>query len=78
MSPEFRPSQKLYEVVGLPEKPDDLNLLIQWKGLIPCKRFQKGTLRKLTFVWGVEWAWSLMNNRIANKYINPKSWGSVL
>ena len=66
MSPEVRPSQKLNEVVGLPEKLDDSNVLIKGKDLIPCKQFQKGTPRKLTFVWSVEWAWSPMNNPIAN------------
>jgi hypothetical protein len=29
MSSEVRPSQKLNEVVGLPEKPHDLNVLIE-------------------------------------------------
>ena len=37
--------------------------------------FPQGTPRKLTFVCSVEWAWSPMNNRIANYYINPKPWG---
>ena len=78
MSSELRPSQRLNEVVGLPDEPDDLNVLIGWKDPIPYKRFPKGTPRKLTFVCSVEWAWSPMNNRIANYYINPKPWGWVL
>ena len=78
MSPEVRPFQKLNEVVGLREKPNDLNVLINWKDPIPYKRFPKGTSRKLTFVCSVEWAWSPMNNRIANYNINPKPWGWVL
>jgi hypothetical protein len=31
MTPDARPKQRLNEVVGLPDKPDDLNILIEWK-----------------------------------------------
>ena len=31
MTPDVRPGQRLNEVVGLPDKPDDLNVLIEWK-----------------------------------------------
>ena len=72
MTPDVRPGQRLNEVVGLPDKPDDLNILIEWKDPIPFKNHPKGTPRKLTFVCSVEWAWSPMNNRIANYYINQK------
>ena len=75
MTPDVRPKQRLNEVVGLPDKPDDLNVLIEWKDPIKSKHYPKGTPRKLTFVCSVEWAWSPMNNRIANYYINPKPWG---
>ena len=75
MTPDALPNQRLNEVVGLPQKPDDLNVLIQWtNGIVPNK-YPKGTPRKLTFVCSVEWARSPMNNRIANYYINPKPWG---
>ena len=74
MTPGARPKQGLNEVVGLPDKPDGQNLLIEWKDPIPSKRYPKGTPRKLTFVCSVEWAWSPMNNRIANYYINAKPW----
>ena len=30
MTPDALPKQRLNEVVGLPEKPNDLNVLIQW------------------------------------------------
>ena len=78
MTPDALPKQRLNEVVGLPEKPDDLNVLIQWTNGIGSKKYPKGTPRKLTFVCSVEWAWSPMNNRIANYYINPKPWGWAL
>ena len=78
MTPDALPKQRLNEVVGLPEKPDDLNVLIQWTNSIGSKKYPRGTPRKLTFVCSVEWALSPMNNRIANFYINPKPWGWAL
>ena len=78
MTPEALPKQQLNEVVSLPEKPADLNICIQWIDGIGPKKYPKGTPRKLTFVCSVEWAWSPMNNRIANYYINPKPWGWAL
>ena len=75
MTPNVRPKQRLNEVVEIPDKPDDLNVLIHWKDPILAKNYPKGTPRKLTFVCSVEWAWSPMHNRIANYYINPKPWG---
>ena len=78
MTPDALPKQRLNEVVELPEKPNDLNVLIQWTNGIGSKKYPKGTPRNLTFVCSVEWAWSPMNNRIANYYINPKPWGWAL
>ena len=75
MTPHILPKQRLNEVVEIPDKPDDLNVLIHWKDPISAKNYPKGTPRKLTFVCSVEWAWSPMHNRIANYYINPKPWG---
>ena len=71
MTPHILPKQRLNEVVEIPDKPDDLNVLIHWKDPILAKNYPKGTPRKLTFVCSVEWAWSPMNNRIANYYLNP-------
>ena len=59
-------------------KPADLNIYIRWIDGIGPKKYLKGTPRKLNFVCSVEWAWSPMNNRIANYYINPKPWGWAL
>ena len=72
MTPDARPKQRLNEVVGLPNKPDDLNIMIEWKDPIPSGRYPKGTPRKLTFVCSLEWAWSPMHSRIDNYYLNPK------
>ena len=78
MTPDARPKQRLNEVVGLPAKPDDMDVFVEWVNPIASERHPKGTPRKLTFVCSVEWAWSPTNNRIANYYINPKPWGWVL
>ena len=78
MTPDARPKQRLNEVVGLPAKPDDMDVFVEWVNPIASERRPKGTPRKLTFVCSVEWAWSPMNNRIANYYINPKPWGWAL
>ena len=40
MTPDARPKQRLNEVVGLPDKTDDLNILIEWKDPIPFKRYR--------------------------------------
>ncbi|MDA7792208.1 hypothetical protein N8979_00155 [bacterium] len=80
MDPDDRPGQRLNEVVGLPDKPDDLNILIERKDPIPYKDQPKGRPRKLTFVCSVEWVWgpNYKMNEITNYYINPKSWGWAL
>lgn len=78
MTPNSRPGQRLNQVVSLPEKPVDLDVSLVWENPIQGKHFPKGTPRKLTFICSVEWAWSPMNNRIANYYINPKPWGWAL
>ena len=78
MTPDARPNQRLNVVRCVADKPNDLDVFIQWKNPIPYKHYPKGTPRKLIFVCSVEWAWSPMNNRIANYYINPKPWGWAL
>ena len=78
MTPDARPNQRLNVVRCVADKPNDLDVLIQWKNPIPYRHYPKGTPRKLIFVCSVEWAWSPMNNRIANYYINPKPWGWAL
>ena len=41
MTPDALPKQRLNEVVGLPKKPDDLNVLIQWTNGIGPKNTLK-------------------------------------
>ncbi len=41
MTPDALPKQRLNEVVGLPKKPDDLNVLIQWTNGIGPKNIPK-------------------------------------
>ena len=48
MTPNAKPKQRLNEVVEIPDKPDDLNVLIHWKDPILAKNYPKGTPRKLT------------------------------
>jgi hypothetical protein len=71
MVPEDRPGQWINEVVGLPERPEGLEVEIALDRFISCG-YPKGTPRKLTFVCSVEWAWSPAHNRINNYYLNPK------
>ena len=37
MTPNAKPKQRLNEVVEIPDKPDDLNVLIHWKDPILAK-----------------------------------------
>ena len=40
MTLDVRPKQRLNEVVGIPDKPDDLNVFVQWsRGLLPVAAF---------------------------------------
>ena len=49
------------EVVGLPDKPDDLNILIEWKDPISSSKNPVRTAKKADLGVGVEWAWSPAN-----------------
>ena len=71
MSPELLPRQKLNEVVGLPPRPEGLDVKIEWEHRLK-KEHPKGSPRKLTFVCSAEWSWSPAHHRIANYYLNPK------
>ena len=78
ITPDARPNQRLNEVSFFVEKANELDVFIQWKNSISLKYHPKGTPRKLIFVCSVEWAWSTMNNKIANNNINLKPWGKSL
>ena len=41
LTPDARPSQRLNEVVCLPDKPNDLDISIDWKTLFKESAFQK-------------------------------------
>ena len=46
MTPDVRPKQRLNEVVGLPDKPDDLNILIEWKDPITSQALSQRHTKK--------------------------------
>ncbi len=71
MSSEDLPQQRVNEVVGLPSRPDGLDISVELINSLG-KQYPKGSPRKLEFVCSVEWAWSPINNRIDNYYLNPK------
>ena len=50
MTPDARPNQRLNVVRCVADKPNDLDVLIQWKNPIPYRYYPKGTPRKLIFV----------------------------
>mgnify|MGYP005644891883 FL=1 len=77
MAPSLRPQQQLYEVVKLPELPQNLDPKIEIDEPL-LRNPPKTSPRKLTYLFSVEWAWSPMHNRIDNYYINPRRTGWLL
>ena len=75
--PQARPQQTLYEVVNLPELPIRLDPKVELDQPLR-KNYPKASPRKLTYLFSVEWAWSPMNNRIDNYYLNPRRTGWLL
>ena len=71
MSPNARPQQRLYEVVTLPELPTRLDPKVELDQPL-LKNYPKASPRKLTYLFSAEWAWSPMNHRIDNYYLNPR------
>ena len=41
MTPHILPKQRLNEVIEIPDKPDDLNILIHWKDPILAKNYPR-------------------------------------
>ena len=70
MHPTGIPQQRLYVVPGLPEKPDDLELLLGYPGVdgIP-KKMPRGA----SFLLQTEWAWSPAHNMIKNYHLSLSS-----
>lgn len=77
MAPEMRSQQRLKEVVDLPQLPKRLDPKIQMDEPL-SRQPPKTSLRKLTYLCSVEWAWSPMHNRIDNYYLNPRRNGWLL
>ena len=71
MTKDQFPQQRLYEVVHLPEKPENLNIHVDWLNPLQKKR-PKGSPRKLIYLCGVEWAWSPAHSRMDHYYLNLK------
>ena len=74
MSSDARPQQRLYEVVNLPELPKRLDPKVEIDQPL-LKNYPKASPRELTYLFSVEWAWSLMHNRINNIYLNQRRTG---
>ena len=64
MAPSLRPQQQLYEVVKLPELPQNLDPKIEIDEPL-LRNPPKTSPRKLTYLFSVEWAWSPMHNRMS-------------
>ena len=71
MTKDQLPQQRLYEVVDLPERPENLNIQVDWMNPLQKKR-PKGSPRKLIYLCGVEWAWSPAHSRMDHYYLNLK------
>ena len=68
--PDDLPQQRISEVVTLPEKPEGLEVRVEFLESYP--HYPVRTPRKVLFLGGVEWAWSPANSRRDNYYLNPK------
>ena len=69
MSTDVRRQQSLYEVVTLPQLPKRLDPKVEIDQPL-LKNYPKASPKKLIYLFNVEWAWSLMHNRIDNFYLN--------
>ena len=68
--PDDLPQQRISEVVTLPDKPEGLEVKVEFLESYP--HYPVRTPRKVLFLGGVEWAWSPANSRRDNYYLNPK------
>ena len=68
--PDDLPQQRISEVVTLPDKPEGLEVKVEFLESYP--HYPVRTRRKVLFLGGVEWAWSPANSRRDNYYLNPK------
>ena len=68
--PDDLPQQRISEVVTLPDKPEGLEVKVEFLESYP--HYPVRTPRKVLFLGGVEWAWSPAHSRRDNYYLNPK------
>ena len=69
MSPEALPQQRIHEVVGLPERPEEFDCEVGY-GVSPNSEMPKNVPTSWTYLCQVEWAWSPMNNRLDAYYLH--------
>ena len=69
MSPTQLPQQRLYEVVGLPERPEPFEFDVGF-GCSPRGGAPKSGLKNSIYLCQVEWAWSPMHNRLDAYYLH--------
>ena len=69
MSPSQLPQQRLYEVVGLPERPERFEFDVGY-GCSTTGGMPKTGLKNSTYLCQVEWAWSPMHNRLDAYYLH--------
>ena len=69
MSHNTRPQEGPYEAVILPERPELLEPKVELEEPF-LHQTPKASPRKRTFLFIAEWAWSPINNRLNNYYLN--------
>ena len=68
MSPEALPQQRIHEVVGLPERPEEFDCEVGY-GDSPNSEMPKNVPTSWTYLCQVEWAWSPAHNRLDAYYL---------
>ena len=69
MSPDELPQQRIYEVVGLPKRPELFDCEVGY-GAVPDEFIPKHGPRSPVYLGQVEWAWSPMHNRLDAYYLH--------
>ncbi len=69
MSPNELPRQRIHEVVGLPQRPDPFDGIVDY-GMGGSSIVPKKLGRDAVYLCQVEWAWSPAHNRIDAYYLH--------
>ena len=69
ISPNIRPQKRPCEAMILPERPQLLEPKIELEEPF-LHQTPQASPRKRTFLFSAEWAWSPINNRLNNYYLN--------